>query len=283
MEKEIKRKDLTSNLLSKVILRLDFLRIVNIQELVSDLQNKLNNLGFYLTNENITNEVEFQINDPDVSSSDNLIVKKTVKREQMFVFQSSKDNTQLLIGESCIIFNIDCEKKYCLEYYILIFCDAILLAQDKFKFIKFTRLGIRKINNVICKESKLYYLFGKCFFSNSNDCLNNAKMINYVRRQSVDNFIYNNHSFNVSKFIQEGFLENDINKKAYNVILDIDGYIKEEDIPKKFEDTKELDDIITNINDDLFHIFRCNITKEFTNDLVKGVCDNVEWGMKKND
>lgn len=283
LKSNIKREDLTSNLLSKVILRLDFLRIVGIEGLVSNLQEALANSDFFLTNDDFVNDIELKINDPDALSMDGFTVKKSIKREHIYIFQNPEDTVELVVSESYILLNIKkCNQKYCLENCIDIFCKVVMLAQETFKFIKFTRIGLRKINNIICKETNLHYCFEKDFFNEIN-INNNKKEIKYIKRQSLDNCIINDNLFNISKLIQEGFLDLDGGHvRAFNVVLDIDGYIKE-GICEKFDDYKHLKTIINDINDDIFEIFKSMISESLINDLIDGKSDKVEWGLNKND
>ncbi len=283
LKSDVKRKDLTSNLLNKVTLRIDFLRIVNIEELVADLQKLLIDKNFFLTNEDFINDIELQINDPDVLSEDGFKVKKSIKRERIYIFQNPEDTIDLIVGESCIIFNVKkCNEKYCFASCIETFCNVIILAQEKFKFIRFTRIGLRKINNIICKDTNLYYCFEKDFFNEINikDSTKNDNEIKYMRRQSIDNCEFNGHSFNILKFIQEGFLDDQ--ERAFNVVLDIDGYIKE-NICERFDSYNDLETMIKKINDDIFEIFKSMITEHLINDLISGKSDKVEWGLNKND
>lgn len=282
MKNDVKRKDLSSNILNKVMLRLDFLRVVNIEELVASLQKELADNNLFLTNEDFINDIELQINDPDVLSIDSFTVKKSIKRERVYIFQNHEDTIELVVSESFILLNIKkCDKKYCFESCIDIFCKVVILAQKMFKFIKFTRIGLRKINNLICKDTDLYYLFEKDFF-NEIDIKNNSKAIKYMRRQSVDNCEFNKHSFNISKLIEEGFLDDKYEARAFNVVLDIDGYIKE-NICEKFDDYNHLKITIIKINDDIFEIFKSMVSENLINDLINGKSDRIEWGLNKND
>lgn len=277
-KQDIVRKDLTSNILKKVILRIDFLRILKIEELVSSVQEYLSTKQFFLMDETILNDinVELKINDPD----DN-IIKKHVKHKKIYIF---KNNTsELIIAENFISFNVNCETNYNFETCINIFSNIVLNAQKIFNFIKFTRIGIRKINNVVCKCENLYSCFDENFFKNL--ILDTSNIIEWNKRTSLDNFDYNNHSFNVSKLIQKGFIEdnekNDIS--AFSVILDIDGYLKNDINLGNFKSEKNIKDIINNINEDIFKIFKSMLTVNFINNLIHGYSDKIEWGINNND
>ncbi|ACA56197.1 TIGR04255 family protein [Clostridium botulinum] len=282
MKSEINRKDLTANILNKVIIRLDFLRIVNIQELVSELQGYLSTLDFFLTNQDFVNDIEFQINDPEILSTDNFSVKKSIKREQIYNFENTNNTVELAISENFIAFNIDCKREYSLEKYITIFSKIVILAQKKFTFIKFIRIGLRKINNIICKDENLYYCFEKDFLPDIKIQTSEIREIRYMKRQALDNLSYNKHLFNIFKIIQEGTLGNKNTERAFNAILDIDGYLKET-IPERFEDYDDVKKTIIGINYDIFDIFKSMITYNFANDLIKGESNKVEWGINKND
>lgn len=280
-KQDINRKHLNANLLNRVVIRLDYLRIVSIKELVSGIQEYLAPYGILLTNDEFINNIEFQINDPEISSLDNFSVKKSINKEQIYNFEAEDESCQISIGESFIVFNIACSKHYCLEDYIKLFCNIAISVQNKFNYIKFTRIGIRKINNIICKDIYLYNCFEKDFFSGLSLGNEGSLEISYMRRYSLDNFSYNAHSFNLSKLIQEGIIEGDGDSKAYNVILDIDGYIKDT-IPNKFKDYDDIRNTIISINDDIFDIFKASITYELALDLIKGESSKIEWGINKN-
>lgn len=283
-KEDVKRKQLTSNILNKVILRIDFLRIIKIEDLVSEVQEYLNNENFNLTNDEFINTVEFAINDPDISAMNGFNVKKNIKRQKVYNFKNS-NNTCLAITESCIIFNIDCKNRYNLEEYIDVFCNIIIKAQNKFDFIKFIRVGLRKINNIICVPENLYDCFDENFFKNITIDKEHKKNIKYMKRTSLDNFAYSKYLFNVSKVVQEGIFNDNENTdiKAVNAILDIDGYLKDNKLLEDFKDTESIKDVILNINDDIFNIFKSMLTISFINDLIKGDSNKIKWGLNKND
>lgn len=278
---DITRNILTANILKSVILRIDFLRIVNIQDFVSEVQKYLIISEFYLTNDTFVNNIEFEINDPDTLSSDNININQTIKRGQPYNFKNKSKDIEVIITENCIIFNIDCTQEYSLDESIGIFCDLVIMAQSKYNYINFVRLGLRKINNFICKDKNLYKCIEETFLPNIElqSIFNNELKCN--KRQTIENFSYNEHLFNVIKVIQEGFVENIDRERAFNVILDIDGYLKE-GIPNQFKDYTDIKKTIININNNIFNIFKSTFTEDFLNDLTTGASSKIEWGMKPN-
>lgn len=281
---EIKRNELRLNTLDTVIIRADFLRIVDIKEFISRIQPILAKQQFFLQEE-VLSEVGISINDPDPLATNEIIVQKSVNRETVYKFKNHEHSTEISISRFFVLFDIKIHRNYDLDENIKRFDFILNELAKKYEYISFIRLGLRKINNVICSgiediyecfERRFYPLFCESLYSQ-------GAYIEGIVSNTIENFNWEEVAFNVRRLISEGIAEKDNEQiKAFQVLLDIDGYIRDNQIPNDF--IVKLPQVITEINKKIFMIYKEHLTLGFLDNLIKGeATESILWGVNNND
>jgi hypothetical protein len=150
------------------------------------------------------------------------------------------------------------------------------------------RLGLRKINSCILLDlMRLNDYFDEKYFNNIVKNLNfDGFNINIMNSRTIDSFTINNRNVNYIRYITQGVLNNnDEQKEAYQVVLDIDVYIRDKDRLKMIFDNEEnLNTELVNINTLLFELYIHALKDDFIQQLIHtGVDENIILGVTKND
>lgn len=299
-KEQINQKDLNSNILEHVVLRVDFLRIIDIKDFVKSIQNYLSDLKFVLE-EGIFTEVELSINDSEPLITNDIFYSKKNDNRNVYKFSKENELITLTLNKNFIIFEINEFKNYNSEEYIKIFSDIVekLIKYYADININIVRLGFRKINGFVCKNrTNLYKCVEKKYYNNFPITIinkkNNTNNIKEVKSETVDNFIMDDISFNLFRAIITGeylltMKRTEKKISAYKVILDIEGYIRDEQLNMIRATDNNIKNTIDKINEIIFFIFKEVLNHKFlnglmvedTNMVLEGVNLNYEGDNKK--
>lgn len=278
-KQSIKRSDLKSNTIESIILRADISRVVEIKDYVSKILEYLLPLGYEMQ-EDVLTEVEFLINDPEPLISNEIIIKKSINQEEVYRF-NNKDAV-ISISRFFVSCEIRCSSTYCFVNYIDVFCELVKKLRENYSYVHLLRLGLRKINRIVCKEESLFQCVESSLFNNfPSTRSNDGKNFSRTQSQAVDHFEMGNVSFNVNRILAEGRLVEEA-IKAYQVVIDIDGYLKDQLLSQSIE-APTLKQTICDINSDIFYIYKEHLTVEFLQDLINKNQDRVVEGVNINE
>lgn len=282
----IEREQLKANTLSRVILRLDFTRVLDIRNFIEKVQKDLAPKNFKYK-EDLLGEIEFSFNDPDPAANE-VILKKSINKEVVYRFCKESTKTTISISRFFISCEILCNTKYCFTEYIELFCLLVGQLQTQFEFLEIVRVGLRKVNIVLCKDlDNVFECFEPTYYSTYSTSIRDAS---FLKKNNTDCFIKDGIGFNLIRILEAGIATQ--TDKTTNittefpvvqVVLDIDGYLKDELLPDKPFKEGSLKETIEKINYCIFNMFREHITLTFLNDLISGKKDRVVGGVTLND
>lgn len=217
------RKSIKYNLLTKEIIRIDLMKIENIEEKISKLKVDLKEKGYELRNERMEQEAnKFIVEDPIPLITQEAINKKRIEGRVSYIFQ--KDDVRYIINDYLVIFEKDIFEQYNgIEEYVEQLDDIIqLLCRNQ--EIQVQRIGVRKTNTlVVDRECDFQDIFQ--YFIN-NDIANEESSV----KEEKINVIKEEYSYNIIRSSYTGKVnatdETNIIVPAYLVTLDLDFYLR---------------------------------------------------------
>jgi len=141
--------------------------------------------------------------------------------------------------------------------------SIILDELKKRQYVQFNRIGLRKVN--VCLLLNKKYLNN--YFKENVLCRFND---NSPTTQVADEFFLQEYRVNYNRRFQEGkFLDDGKEKIGYQIILDIDSYLKDVEVVDKKIKEKDSSLILTKLNDIIFDIYIDSLTTAFIENLKK--------------
>ncbi len=283
---QIDRKSLKGNILRKIILRFDYKGIVEIKQSIEFLLKKILSEDFDILNEKYLSELDFDLKDPELIETTVDIPKKELKKIKVYEFISKDKLVNLKISKYFLELRIKCDKYKNFEHYSELFSNVIKILNENNEFLRGLRIGVRKINSVYFTDiSKIYDYLEKDYFSNSVLKLQeDSHNANVIRSETIDTFKLNNTQFNMIRYMDSGemYLDNEP-KIAYQVVLDIDGYVRNQDDIENIIKDKDIIKHLNAVNEQIFVLFKQTLTKKFLKMLVMGQSDNYIIGVDLNE
>lgn len=217
------RKSIKYNLLTKEIIRIDLMKIENIEEKISKLKVDLKGKGYELRNERMEQEAnKFIVEDPIPLITQEAINKKRIEGRVSYIFQ--KEDVRYIINDYLVIFEKNNFERYNgIEEYVEQLND-IIQSLCKNQEIQVQRIGVRKTNTlVVDRECDFQDIFQ--YFIN-NDIANEESSV----KEEKINVIKEEYSYNIIRSSYTGKVnatdETNIIVPAYLVTLDLDFYLR---------------------------------------------------------
>lgn len=246
-----------SSLLKQVIIRADYSYITDLNRFITELKSWSKDFfsGYRIIR---TNSIDLRID--SIAISNRQIPVDIKETENIHRFYDSqiipKQDTTIDISSNFICITIDCDENYGkIDPYL----DYISEVMEKLKsydsYVQFNRLAIRKIDGSDFDNlDKAYEIFEK-INGFEDSIIENVKK---VKQSYTDIFISENANLkiNLTRSI-EHFPSGNV-----RYVLDTDGYIDSVTDLSKKDDYLSL---FNNINNELFRIFKINVTETFLN------------------
>jgi uncharacterized protein (TIGR04255 family) len=290
MKDKIDRRDFKYNFLKKVIIRIDYNGILDLDMdyTVRNIKDELYDQGFKIFQEGFINQVDFEIKDPELIETQMMIPINELKKAKSYNFSSEDMSQSIQITKYFAILNIDFGKYITFETYGKLFSIIVKHLKDSNKFLKILRIGLRKINNCILLDiSKLNEYFEERYFENIiQPFIGENYELNLVNSQRSDSFHITDNDVNLIRFLSQGILDIDgSEKEAYQLVLDIDVYIRDEQhIAIVTDNEKVLYDKLIEMNTLLFFVYTQMLKEQFIQKLQSETfSDNIVLGVEKND
>lgn len=256
----VNRLDLKHNFLKEIIVRMDYVGIVQMEldGIISEIKNVLIAKGYKRFEREFATELDLQLEDPEDMEITSLPVKE-VRKQSVNVFIDDNKKIQLKISPLCIFISTHCEHYIEFNEYANNLMEIVNLLKKEITFFNPVRFGIRKINKCIISDICLINDFFKEKYYSPNkrtkvyqvkDCYEDGKdNVNFIRT------------------VIKGMNGENI---AYQVVLDTDIYVYEqEEIEKLMNDSSE----IQKMNEKLFEIYKSVLTEEFLVKLQQNIFD----------
>ena len=278
-KKEIDRSILKYNFLKKIIVRFDYtgMEDTELEQILPDISRELKKEGYTDRTEKIMREIEIQYDDPESSGFDEMYEGRAIE-QKVFIFHNQNPQIKLKVSSvsACIVIE---KTKYvdCLTYcHILWKVMETISNSDKVPFFRFTRFGLRKINQCFLKKiEKLNEYFEPSHFRIFSS-LDGEKTKEKIM-QLKDSFETDRYNINLVRTMIKGEMQR---QEAYQLNYDADIYLlKEENIKAVIQN----EGIIEEMNETLFELYKDAVTENFLNRLIDGNIDENIVGVEAND
>lgn len=274
---QVLRSSLRANFLKKIIVRADYKGVISLDETIDHIKSFLFSKGFVNLDEKFINEVDLDLKDPELIETKFYLPLKELKQTKSYRFTTetfASDNRTpeftIEVSKYFAIFDINPASYRPFEYYADIFSSLVLLIKNYNEFFKALRIGIRKINTLFFYDlTKIPEYFNKQYYVPPFFSLKNRfDDLEFTKSEGVDSFNYKDVNFNYIRYMDKGLLGE---REAYQTILDIDGYTKNDDaLTGDLLSNEKLKSRMQHINELLFELFINCLTSTFINDLVDG-------------
>lgn len=261
------RYSLQENQLKKVLIRVDYSGVTQIENWVENIKTSFIKDIFGNYFKRINNNATLDLSNlTEIAKKQSIPISEIIK-EPVHTFTESKfsdreDIVTLDITSLYFILSIECVKYKSIDPYIELISQLIenLLSSDS--FIQIKRIGIRKIGgHEFDTLEEVYQVYEKdivfCNLIENDD-------INMINREYTDRFFKTKEQIkiNYSRLCRNIKIKD---KNKVQVILDMDGYIDDFIITKnnyKFpEETKNI--LADKINNYLFELFKNSVTLKY--------------------
>ena len=266
---KVRRNELSYNTLNECVIRVDFMKINDIDGLLEKL-NKL--LEGYSFRANEVFNIDLEIHDPKTLQTQELIknnVNKSMNWEYYTPTEKFIINNYVLIFSKKIFTNYTGMGKY-QEIFEKILSEIINHEKD----INITRVGLRKKNIIFTKADYDWKeIINEDYVPKKYD--SNLDEINVSTKVLSEN--EKSYSYNNLLSVKKGKAKKDNEDIIVNrIICDIDFY-------KRVIDKKKIN--FTEYNDNIFEMYKNMMNKKFIYSLKNGELnkDKIIWGININD
>lgn len=288
MSKKIKREDIKYNFLKKIIIRADYNGILEreLEKTVEIIKPILKKYEFDRFNEGVINQVDFEIKDPEKIETQRMIPIGELNKTKTFIFSNSRNGEQIQINKYFMSLSVDYAKYIQFEEIGKLFEELFKVICNNNNYIRFLRLGLRKINNCILLDlNRLNEVIEERYFATLGDLLSGENRINILEKQNIDSFVYDEMNVNLVRYISSGVLNLDgKEQEAFQLVLDIDAYKNDEEYLNELINSENINNELIKYNTLLFNTYIGMLNDKMINQLVSGNIDNsLVLGVDKND
>ncbi|MGL4874533.1 MAG: TIGR04255 family protein [Clostridium sp.] len=288
MVKNVNRSDIKYNFLKKIIIRVDYNGVLEreLESTIEGIKRELKKYKFDRFTEGVINQVDFEIKDPEKIETQRMIPIAELNKTKTFIFLNSQSGEEIQINKYFMSVSVDYEKYKKFEEVSEIFQIVIKSIRKENNYIRFLRLGLRKINNCILLDlDRLNEVIEERYFSNLGSLFGEEEKVNILEKQSIDSFTYDNMNINLIRYISGGVLELDgTEQEAFQLVLDIDVYENSEEHLNELIKDSSLDENLKKYNTILFKSYIGVLSDKLIKQLIDGNIDNkLLLGVEKND
>lgn len=276
--KSFKREFIKQNTLGKEIFRIDFYTLNHFEIVLENLEQLFNDNNYSYKQTNNYN-INFELDDPEPLITQSFMLKKNVEVIQNYEFSSDDDSCKFIFNQNMLIFDKSNFIGYeGIERYFELFLKAIKIIFEESE-VKFSRIGIRKINELILKDKNgILKYFDKKYLKDIEEYNDNSKEL--VCEYSFRPFYENDLSMNKNFRIVKGKYKNvEENVTAYSFMWDIDCYQRFNSDDTTIE---QLEQICKKINENIFCEYGSIISNELYNVLKSEEKPEDIYGGIKN-
>lgn len=272
--KDINRKSFLHNFLKKIIVRLDYQRVLekDMESFLSKAKSLLNEFGFDRYAEKNANEVNLEINNSGIGDP---VTPKTVKTQKIYSFMDETKGYTIDISDTFIVLTISSAKYTPFEEYMKMFLEVVGLCKTEFSFFSVKRFGIRKTNICLVTDQLLINTY---FSKDQLRLYDNLSDVESFANSTTDNFKISNYLVNYKRSIRKGVAKESV---LFEVVIDIDIYSNDvQQINNLLSDNEQLGQC----NNILFDIFKNSLTPDLIDALSKEEFSIAELiGVEQNE
>ncbi len=221
---KINRTDIKRNTLAREIIRIDFYTLESFEEILENLEKYFKSKDYTFNQYNNYN-INYELNDPEPLLTGSFMLKKNVEVIQNYEFVN-KNNNKIVFNQNMLIFDKNDFNNYGgIEEYFELIVGALKVIED-ITSIKLSRIGIRKINELILNDKKyIEKYFNNKYLADLSKITSDTKEMVYEYSFRP---LYNDKDISLNKNIRilKGVYQTeDIGSSdAYSFVWDIDCY-----------------------------------------------------------
>lgn len=258
-KEQITRNSLKSSFLKQTIIKVDYDYLFDdyINEVMKKIDSFLGERGYVIENKYMSEfglKVDFERlnNDENANFLDNINLEKD-KREKYYSFTNNDKRIRIDITKEYFAITVDYLEYIPFEELNELYEKIMEELKNVRSNIKIKRVGLRKFNIYMMKNIEdIGNFFEDDIFSFASKNLNSYS---FLGKSSLDIYSYNGYKVNQTANIAQGYMSTDTEETTtvYQLILDFDVYV----------DQIEKDVSLTDMNDNLFSIYKNSLKEDF--------------------
>ena len=256
-KEDIKREHLTNSMLKKVLMRADFTSMLDLERVVSNMNQQEWFRGRFLNYEKRLLETVLDENNIDENSVANALVKRfdhcTIPPESNVVLDMSSQFVTMLIN---------CDENYTkIDDYLSLFVQILAYIISNDDYVKFTRFAIRKTDGMEFENGGQADEVFEYFDQN----VANPEKDAFYYRTYTDSFVCNEEKINVhyNRTVRV------VNNCRFIFVLDIDTFIGSEMIESPRPSEDELNALFKKLNVLSFELYKRGVKFEYLKSSIK--------------
>ncbi|MGN0282689.1 MAG: hypothetical protein ACI4B3_10405 [Prevotella sp.] len=275
MAKKFSRYTMRANMLKKVLIRIDYSGVTDINEWIKVFKdNEVLSSHFGKYRKETQNTASFSISNMEEIAQSRSIPLNAFQSEPLHRFseasfrgdnenQDREDNVIMEVTGLYMAITIDCVNYKNMDVYIDFLCNYIQEFIKNDRYIDIQRIGIRKIGgDVFCNLDEFAQTFETNIFTTPDVGNLNGTLID---REYHDRIIKSDGTVKVNFSRRCRAIPADNGGVAYQALLDIDGYVDKGIIKNKgYSFPDDIKDILQDkINDYLFDLYKLSVTEQY--------------------
>ena len=277
MAKNFSRYTMRANMLRKVLIRIDYDGVTNIDDWIKLFKEngKLSSC-FQKYNKGVQNQATVTLSNMEEIAASRSIPLSTFQSEPLHRFSDAvfkdEDGTQredkivMDVSSLFLTFSIDCVNYKNMDVYISFLSNYIKAFLENDKYIVIQRIGVRKLGGDVFKSLEEFSeTFENSVFATPNVANLDGQLMD---REYVDRIIKNDSSVKVNFIRRCRALNTHEGDTIYQALLDIDGYVDRVVIEmNKYKFPDDFESVVkSKINDYLFELYKLSVTEQYLKD-----------------
>ena len=274
-KEEITRENIKNNFLRYIILRFDYSGATEseIDGIISEIKVNFSDAGYMRFYEENSTRLDFKLEDPERVETDGL-APSGISKSKTYVFSHDGLGIKCKLSNKFIFMEIQNQKYISFDEYSRLFFEVSKIINEKINMLRFTRFGMRKINQLIIKD---FSKINEYIESKICDILLYPKDKELKTFEIKDCYLKDDYNINLRKMFIRGQYDD---SPAYQINLDADIYMTaEESIIEVMNNPSRA----KSMNEHLFILYKESITEKFLERLSEdGFNDDNLIGVEKN-
>ena len=277
MAKNFSRYTMRANMLRKVLIRIDYDGVTDINEWIKLFkENRELSSYFQKYTKGVQNQATISLSNMEEIAASRSIPLSTFQSEPLHRFSDAvfkeedgvqrEDNIVMDVTSLFLTFSIDCVNCKNMDVYISFLNNYIKAFLENDKYIVIQRIGVRKLGGDVFKSlDDFSETFEESVFATPDVANLRGGLID---REYVDRIIKNDETVKVNFARRCRAIKTDDGKTVYQALLDIDGYVDKGLIEKnQYQFPIHFEKVVKNqINDYLFELYKLSVTEQYLKD-----------------
>lgn len=277
MAKNFSRYTMRANMLRKVLIRIDYDGVTDINEWIK-LFKENDELSSYFQKytKGVQNQATISLSNMKEIAESRSIPLSTFQSEPLHRFSDAvfKDEDGIQRDDKIVMdvtslfltFSIDCVNYKNMDVYISFLNNYIKAFLENDKYIVIQRIGVRKLGGDVFRSFEdCSGTFESSVFAPLDVAILKGRLID---REYVDRIIKNDETVKVNFARRCRAIKTDDGETVYQALLDIDGYVDKGLIEKNnYRFPNDFENVVkTKINDYLFELYKSSVTEQYLKD-----------------